>query len=91
MFYVRDTPNRMRNTQQVSTIAIGEFVDANDLTHKGYLWMMGILNQELFPLVASVKKYGLVPRAGNQPEKGELDIPFYSQKMLERVLKEQAE
>ena len=65
--------------------------EANDLTHKKYLWMMGILNQELLPLVASVKKYGLVPRGGNEPKKGELNIPFYSQKMLERVLEEQAE
>jgi len=60
--------------------------ERNDITHTGHLWLMGIINQELLPFVDTVRKHGLIPRGGDRPEPGEVDIPFYSQEMLERTL-----
>ena len=50
--------------------------EANDITHKGYLWMYGIINQELTSFRESVVEYGLVPKGGDGPEPGSVRIPY---------------
>jgi arylsulfatase A-like enzyme len=60
--------------------------EQNDIAHAGYLWITGVLNQELLPFVASVRRFGLVPIGGDRPAPGAIEIPFYSQAALERTL-----
>ena len=51
--------------------------ESNDLTHQGYLWILGVLNQIIVPLKQSVAEYGLVPKGGEKPQPGTIDIPFF--------------
>jgi arylsulfatase len=54
--------------------------EANDVTHKGYLWMYGIINQVLLPFRESVAKYGIVAKGGDGPEPGTIRIPYFEQR-----------
>jgi len=54
--------------------------EANDITHKGYLWMYGIINQVLSDFRESVATYGVVPKGGEGPEPGSIRIPYFEQR-----------
>lgn len=48
--------------------------EANDITHKGYLWLYGIINQSLLEFRESVDEHGLVPKGGDRPAPGSIGI-----------------
>jgi arylsulfatase len=54
--------------------------EANDITHKGYLWMYGIINQQLTQFRESVETYGIVAKGGEKPESGSIRIPYFEQR-----------
>ena len=54
--------------------------EANDITHKGYLWMYGIVNQVLRSFKESVAEHGIVPKGGNRPQPGSIGIPYFDQR-----------
>ncbi len=54
--------------------------EKNDLTHKGYLWMYGIINQELADFRSSVAEHGIVPKGGDRPAPGSVRLPYFEQR-----------
>ena len=62
--------------------------EANDITHDGYLWLLSPTMRKIMPFAYSVDKYGLVPPGGDKREEGQVNIPFFSQTMLDRSLSE---
>ena len=53
--------------------------ESNDLTHQGYLWMLGVLSQVIAPLQESIARYGIVPRGGDSPAPGKIKIPYFGE------------
>jgi arylsulfatase len=54
--------------------------EANDITHKGYLWMYGIINQVLLPFRESIATHGIVETGGERPEPGTIRMPYFEQR-----------
>ena len=54
--------------------------EKNDLTHKGYLWMYGIINRQLTDFRQSIQEHGIVPKGGDAPAPGSIRIPYFEQR-----------
>jgi arylsulfatase len=50
------------------------------------LWILGPMMRQLYPLLFSVEKYGLIFPGGDEPTSGALEIPFQSQEEIERSM-----
>lgn len=64
--------------------------EANNIVGDGYLWLLGVVMQDVIPFAHSIERFGMVPPGGVKPLPGKVKIPFFKPALLKRALQEMA-
>ena len=62
--------------------------ESNDIAHDGNLWMMAPLLRQVMQFFYTLDKYGLIEPGADERSDGEVEVPFFSQTLMERSLSE---
>jgi arylsulfatase len=60
--------------------------EQNNITHDAYLWLLMPVMESAMPFVYSVDKYGLIQSGADERTDGQVNLPFFSESLLERSL-----